>query len=124
MARRADNLLAQIERDVLDESKPLKSALHKCVLLGGRAGSVDLRDWATRELHGYHGSEDALPDYRRVPAPLLMDGLSGNYQFRRKSVTSIDLPEYARDVVKDEVPLTYGIGKVDDLSLDPPRELG
>jgi len=42
MARRAEALLAQIERDVLDESKPLKSALHKCALLGGRAGSVEL----------------------------------------------------------------------------------
>jgi hypothetical protein len=53
MARRAEALLAQIERDVLDESKPLKSALHQCVLLGGRTGLVDLRDWATRELRGY-----------------------------------------------------------------------
>ena len=116
MPRRADDLLAQIEHDVLDDSKPLKSALHKCVLLGGRAGSVDLREWATRELRGYPGSEDALPDYRHVRAPLLMDGLSGNFQFRRKSVNSLDLPDVARDVVTDEAPLTYGIGKVEDLS--------
>jgi AbiTii len=45
-----------------------------------------------------------------------MDGLSGNFQFRRKSVNSLDLPDVARDVVTDEVPLTYGIGKIEDLS--------
>jgi len=116
MARRADDLLAKIERDVLDESKPLTSALHKCVLLGGRAGSVDLRDWATRELRGYHSSEDSLPDYRHIRAPVLMDGLAGNFQFRRKAVTFLDLPEETRDVVTDEVPLTFGIGKIEDLS--------
>ncbi len=37
MAKRDDNLLAQIERDVLDESKPLTTALRKCVILGGHA---------------------------------------------------------------------------------------
>jgi AbiTii-like protein len=77
---------------------------------------VDLRDWATRELRGYLGSEDALPDYRHARAPLLMDGLSGNFQFRRKSVTYVDLPAEARDVITDEVPLTFGIGKIEDLS--------
>lgn len=118
MAKRPDDLLDQIERDVLDESKPLKSALHRCVLLGGRAGSVDLREWATRELHGYPGAEDALPAYRHVRAPLLMDGITGTgtHQFRRKSVSFLDLPEEAREAVTDEVPLTFGIGKIEDLA--------
>ena len=31
-------------------------------------------------------------------------------------VNSLDLPDVARDVVTDEVPLTYGIGKIEDLS--------
>lgn len=43
------------------------------VLLGdsGQAGSTRLRDCARQELNGY-ASEDDLPDYRQIPAPLIM----------------------------------------------------
>ena len=46
--------------------------LRKVVALGGRSGSAQLRDWATRELWGY-GPNDDLPPYRRIGAPLQMD---------------------------------------------------
>lgn len=36
-------LLAEIERDLL-EGKPLADLLRKCIMLGGRSGSQDLRD--------------------------------------------------------------------------------
>lgn len=71
----ADSLLDQIERDALDERASVATALRKCVALGGRSGSQALRDWATRELDGYYGSND-LPEYRIVPAAIQLDGMT------------------------------------------------
>jgi hypothetical protein len=69
--RRDSDLLAEIERDVLDESKSVAAALRKCLALGGQTKSAELRDWASRELHGYP-DEVPLPDYRKILTPLLM----------------------------------------------------
>lgn len=115
MARRDSDLLAGIERDVLDESRPVAAALRRCLTLGGRARSADLREWAARELRGYPGQEDSLPAYRHIRAPLLMDGLDGGGIFRGRQVSVIDLPREAREAVGDELPLTYGIGQVEAL---------
>jgi hypothetical protein len=113
MAKRDDDLLAQIERDVLDESRPVAAALRKCLTLGGRVHSADLREWAARELHGYRGAEESLPDYRRITAPLMMDGFEPGAMFRGKQVSVIDLPKEARDVIGDEVTLTAGVGEIE-----------
>jgi hypothetical protein len=113
MAKRADRLLAQIEQDVLDESKPLASALRKCVILGGNAASADLREWATRELHGYLSDDDKLPDYRYIAAPLLIDGTSGHYEITGEEISVLDLPEIARDVVKDDMAVPQGVGEIE-----------
>lgn len=43
-------LLAQIEAGVLGD-EPLPSLLQKCIVLGGRAGSEKMRDWARKELN-------------------------------------------------------------------------
>jgi len=59
-------LLAQIEAGVLDD-EPLPSLLQKCIVLGGRAGSEKMRDWARRELNGYVGIKD-IPHYRKLRA--------------------------------------------------------
>src|SRR5277367_3488176 len=65
MARRDSHLLAEVERDVLDESRPVATALRKCLALGGQAKSAELREWASRELHGYP-DEAPLPEYRKI----------------------------------------------------------
>lgn len=98
MARRDSDLLAEIERDVLDESKPVATALRKCLALGGQAKSAELREWASRELHGYP-DEAPLPEYRKIRTPLLMDAFAQCGIFRGKQVSVIDLPKEARDVV-------------------------
>lgn len=53
MARREDSLIAEIERDALNERVAVATALRKCIVLGGKSGSEALRDWASRELKGY-----------------------------------------------------------------------
>jgi hypothetical protein len=75
VAKRNCDLLGEIEQAALDESVPVATALRKCLALGGHAGSAELREWASRELHGYLGHEKELPDYRRIRSPLLMDGI-------------------------------------------------
>lgn len=45
MSRRDETLISEIERDLLD-GKPFADLLRKCTDLGGRSGSVELRDWA------------------------------------------------------------------------------
>ena len=48
------DLIAEIEGDALDDHVPVATALRKCVVLGGRSGSEELRDWAT-------GASPSLP---------------------------------------------------------------
>lgn len=47
--------------------------------------------------------------------PLLMDVFAQGGIFRGKQVSVIDLPEEARDVVGDELPVTFGTGKIEAL---------
>lgn len=122
MARRDQDLLAQIERDVLDESAPLASALRKCVVLGGKSDSEQLRDWATRELQGYYG-ESELPDYRVVAAPLQIDGISGNYQVTGQQFPPSGLPEFAREHISEQVQLRDGVGGLEALANQPEIKL-
>ena len=113
-SRRDDSLIAQIERDALDDSVPIATALRKCVVLGGKSGSEELRDWATRELKGY-GPDDELPEYRVIAAPLLVDAIKGNYQVTRQPFPPMSLPDFARKHIKEEVRLNDGVGSIEAL---------
>lgn len=125
LARHEDTLIAQIERDALTDSVPLSSALRKCLVLGGKAGSAALRDWATRELHGYHGADD-LPDYRVIHAPLLIDGIAGNYQVTRQPWARSALPDFAQERISERLDLREGVGALEalvrqeDIKIAPP----
>jgi AbiTii len=124
--RRDEDLIAQIEKDALDDSVPVATALRKCVVLGGKSGSEPLRDWATRELKGY-GGDDELPDYRIIRAPLLVDGIAGNTQVSRQQIPASSIPDFARDRINEELKLRNGVGdlealaKRDDIKLQPPH---
>jgi hypothetical protein len=116
VARRNENLIAQIERDVLDDSIPIATALRRCVVLGGKSGSENLRDWATRELQGYYGDDLELPDYRIVAAPLQIDGISGNYQVTGQQYPPSALPEFAREHISEKVELRDGVGSIEAMA--------
>ncbi|MGW2748096.1 AbiTii domain-containing protein [Streptomyces sp. NPDC001450] len=107
--------LDRLERDVLNESRPLAPILRQVIALGGHAHSEPLRTWALRELQGYEGTDVPIPDYRKVPAPLVMDGLAGMYQFREQPVSMFDLPDFARDSLGDELRLGMGVGQIESL---------
>jgi AbiTii len=48
---------------VLADTVPLSSLLQKCIVLGGKAGSEGMRDWARRELNGYGGGSVGPPSH-------------------------------------------------------------
>lgn len=58
------------------------------------------------------GTAPGLP---KIRTPLLMDAFAQGGIFRGKQVSVIDLPEEARDVVGDELPLTFGTGRIEAL---------
>lgn len=107
------SLVEQIEQDALDGDASLAGALRKCVALGGRAGSAELRSWATRELQGYDGED--VPDYRTVAAPIVLDGFSGNRHVTGEQVGLIDLPDFVRDKVSEEITLRQGVRELEEL---------
>jgi AbiTii len=114
MPRRDADLLSQIEADALDDGVPVATALRKCVALGGKAGSTELRDWATRELRGY--GDDALPDYRIVPAPLQIDGATPVGTVTGQPIAPSHLPDFVQETVKEEFKFGSGVGELEELA--------
>jgi len=112
VARRAENLPAQIEAEALDESSPVAGALRKCVALGGKAGSSELRDWATSELRGYE-NEEALPPYRVVAAPLRIDGATPGGLITGQPIAPSVLPDFVQENVKEEFKFMTGVGELE-----------
>ena len=111
---RRRGLFTEIERDLLAE-KPVATLLRKLLLLGGQTGSRELREWASKELRGYE-SQDELPVYRRVPAPIQMDGVSRYAQVWAQRIGVSELPDFARDEVGEWVELSQGVGEIEALA--------
>jgi AbiTii len=113
---RARKLLDEIEAASFDSTKPLADALRKCVSLGGRAGSIELREWAAHELSGYEKPEE-IPDYRRPHAIIRLEAFLGNYFTGINKVTQqispLQLPEPANKIVSEEVALAGGIAEIE-----------
>jgi AbiTii len=116
MGKSSRGLLAQIEDGALDSQTPLADVLRKCVALGGRAGSTELRDWARRELDGYRSASDTLPTYRTVPAAICVDGADLAKMVSGQQLSSYQLPEFARDTIVPEAPLPYGVAELEQLA--------
>lgn len=110
-------LLEQIEAGALDSKAPLSDTLRKCVALGGRSGSAELRDWARKELEGYL-ADDLLPDYRLVPSPILIDGFTFGAQITGQQIAPSSIPDYASEVIKPEATLTMGIAVLERMALN------
>ncbi|MFH8483575.1 hypothetical protein [Streptomyces sp. NPDC018055] len=112
MTANAHTLLAEIERDVLDEDVHLASILRKCIVLAGRTDASELRAWATKELRGYEG-DDSVPDYREVGAPLAVDAVTPTSRISGQSISPTVLPEFVRDRITDKYTFYVGIGEIE-----------
>jgi len=95
---------------------PVEDVLRKLIILGGRAGSSELRDWASRALRGYaDASVDDLPTYRKIPAIIQMGAVVAGGQVRHQTVGPHELPKEARDHVTNQVPFYQGVGEIQAL---------
>lgn len=125
---RALKLLRDIEADALDSNADLARTLRRVIALGGEANSGHLREWATRELKGYDRESD-IPPYRQVAAPLVVDGVSGNFHVTGRAISPFSLPKVAHGKVTEELALgqplsvlTHALGgKGESIRLQPPR---
>jgi hypothetical protein len=113
--KRFQRLLGEIEAGASDQKTPIGDLLRKVIILGGQAESAKMRDWATYELRGY-GREDELPEYRVFTAPLQIDWMNMARWVRGETISSLELPDFARDVITDEVTLRYGIAQIEELA--------
>lgn len=105
-------LLGQIEDDLL-AGKPLADLLRKTIILGGRAGSTELRDWASHELNGFIGTAtEDMPPHRIIMAPLLLDAVTGNTQVTGQNLASENLPDFA-SAITEQFPLRQGVGELE-----------
>lgn len=116
--RRSASLLAQIEHEALDGSRPLAEVLRKCVALGGEAKSADLRDWASRELNGYRGTEAEIPDYREVTGALAVDLLNSVRQLKNMRISSWDLPDFAQEHFDESLKLHFSVRELESMLTD------
>ena len=109
----AKSLLDKIESEALGGDAV--KALRLCISLGGRSESAELRDWAARELRGY-GPDDELPDYRRIGAPICVDGLTPTAMFTGRAMSVFQLPDFARDSISEQVELRHSIPELLDMA--------
>ncbi len=108
-------LLSQIEQDVLDEGKPLGAALRRCMLLGSRTGSPQLREWATLELKGYPTRAD-IPEYRVVHAGLHIDAVISGAVIKGQPISSSWLPDFVAEHVSERLELTQAVDELGALA--------
>lgn len=115
MARREETLLAEIERDLLD-GKPLADLLRKCIMLGGKSGSVELRDWASKEVGGYGEHDGDVPGYRIVPAPIMADAITGSAMVKGQRIPLSALPDFVQENISEEFHFLQGVGELEALA--------
>lgn len=112
MSKRAHSLVAEIERDALDDNVPLSTVLRKCIALGGAVNSDQLREWAGRELRGYSG-DDETPAYRIVAAPIKIDAALAGGFITGQQISPRVLPDFVQEKVSEELPLRMGVGELE-----------
>ncbi len=93
----------------------LSVALRRCLSLGGQIHSRALRDWATLELKGYLDDENELPTYRRVVAPLMVDGSDPAKIVRGQQISSGQLPDFVQEQVSENLEVRQSVGELEDL---------
>ena len=116
MPWRSSSLLDQIESGAHNSRTDLVDLLRKCITLGGQAGSGALRDWARRELDGYRGTDEELPAYRYITAPLVIDGFQDGWQFTGKQISTLELPDFAVNLFSKGLAINFGAGELQRLA--------
>lgn len=104
-------LLDEIASGALDSTNDLGDLLRRCLVLGSQSGSGNLRAWATQELKGYESPDD-VPPYRVLHAALFVDGMNPRIHYTGQRISQSLIPDFAQEVVTEEVRITDGVGTV------------
>ena len=99
------NYLDRIESLALEGD--IIKALRLCIRIGS-AIDDDFTAWARSELNGYY-ADVALPDYRKIIAPLYYDASSQAGKFSCWELSVLGLPTEARPFVSDKLHLNVSI---------------
>lgn len=124
MAQDDGNLLSEVQRDALDSKVALADTLRKLVAFGGIVGSMELREWAALELHGYLGEDVPLPRYRKPGAVLLINGFAGARQITGQQIGPHSLPDAAHGKIGEEVMLGAAVGEVEAMLVQAKEDGG
>lgn len=112
-------LLAQIEADVIDESKPVSGILLSCVRLARHAKAPRLREWALKELEGY-SPDDSFPPYRSFRSPMYIDGHNPFSSFTKQVLSPASLIGMPmKDLINEPVNLWQPIGAIEAMVNEP-----
>ncbi len=113
------DLLAQIEADVIDESKPVSGILRTCVLLARRAKAPRLREWALKELEGY-SPDDSCPPYRTFISPMYIDGYNPFSRFTKQVISPLSAAGMPmKDLLSEPVNLQHSIDAIEAMVKEP-----
>ncbi|MGW1346059.1 AbiTii domain-containing protein [Kribbella sp. NPDC002412] len=92
----------------------MSALLQKVIVLGGRAGSDKMREWARHELNGYDEGI-VLPKYRRLHVPLyaMLTNPFG-YNGREQRIPPSALPDAIAEMVPvEQLNLGAGVGELE-----------
>lgn len=113
--RKQTDDLAELERDVRDHTVPLAGILCTCRDVARQIRAVHVNEWVTAELDGYRPFT-AVPDYRRVPAPILW---TFDVPFRGLVTQPLNiqtLPEPLRERLNEPIPLNQSVEELEALA--------
>lgn len=117
MPSRELRLLDEIESAAIDSSVSISDALRRAIALGGAVNSTPLREWASRELTGYEGvSEGDVPSYRKPPALIQMDSISGYTTANHQTIAPSSLPDFVTDQIKERITLYFPIAEIEEMA--------
>lgn len=97
------SLLASIQNDIIDSSKPLAPALRKAQVLAYQLDNEEFKNWVDWELNGYSHEGDnldtflrRLPTYRKTDAQVACDMVTPFQRVSNAPIVMPNMPEHAR----------------------------
>lgn len=110
-------ILAQIQKDILNQDVPISVILRKAKVLAAQLESSELQEWASGELDGYQNLE-SLPDYRRLSTSASGQWTNGYWTLNDRSVPMYKIDDEDLKKWLTMYPVYSGIRTVENLVTD------
>ncbi|MCH8878080.1 MAG: hypothetical protein IIA89_14880 [Chloroflexi bacterium] len=110
-------ILAQIQKDILNQEVPISAILRKAKVLAAQLESSELQEWASGELDGYQNL-DSLPDYRLLSTSASGQWTNGYWTLNDRSVPMYKIDDEDLKKWLTTYPVYSGIRTVENLVAD------